>query len=167
MDATAYARHVKAHYAQGEERPLGSYTGLLGAYGAGIGALGIIGWARRKRLPAEYSTRDLLLAIVATGKFSRIIAKDPIVSPIRAPFTTFQGTSGDSELAEEVSGTGGQKAIGEFLTCPFCVGQWLATGFVAGASLAPRATRAVAMVGTITFGSDVLQYLYSRLQSSE
>jgi hypothetical protein len=162
-----HASHIKAHYAGGEERPLGGYSGLLGAYGAGVGALWLTGLLRRKSLPERYELRDLVLASLATSKFARVIAKDPILSPLRAPFTRFTGTSADSELSEEVRGTGPQKALGEFITCPFCIGEWLATAFVAGMALAPRATRAVTGVGVVTFCSDVLQYLYSRLQQQE
>ena len=47
---------------------------------------------------------------MATHKLSRIIAKDPVTSPLRAPFTTFEGTSGPAELAEEPSSGQGLRA---------------------------------------------------------
>jgi Protein of unknown function (DUF1360) len=78
---------------------------------------------------------------VATHKCARLLAKDPVTSPPRAPFTAFKGTSAPAELQEEPRGTGLRKAVGELIVCPFRVGQWVATGFVSGLVLRPRATR--------------------------
>jgi hypothetical protein len=52
------------------------------------------------------------------------------------------------------------------LTCPFCLAQWVGTGFVFGLVLAPRATRLTAGIFTIVAGSDALQYAYAAIQSS-
>ncbi len=38
-------------------------------------------------------------------------------------------------------GHGVQRAIGELLSCPICVGTWAAAGMVYGLHLAPRPTR--------------------------
>jgi len=69
-----------------------------------------------------------------------------VTSPLRAPFTRFSGTSAEAELDKEVRGTGMRNALGELVTCPSCVGQWVATAGVFGLIAAPRATRAVASV---------------------
>jgi Protein of unknown function (DUF1360) len=151
-------------YAPQEDRPLASFLGLMAAYGtvvvAGAGAL------RRRgvRLPDRIELTDVALISVATHKVARLLAKDPITSPLRAPFTRFAGTSGDAELKEEVRGTGPRKAIGELVTCPFCLGQWVATGFVFGLITQPRATRAVASVFTVLAASDFLQHAYAHVQ---
>ena len=47
---------------------------------------------------------------------------NPVTSPLRAPFTAYQDTSGPAELQEEVRGSGAQKTVGEHITCPFCTG---------------------------------------------
>ncbi len=78
----------------------------------------------------------------------------------------FAGTSGEAELAEEVRGTGPRKALGELATCPFCLGQWVATGLLAGLVIAPRPTRLAADVLTAVAGASVLQLVYARLQSA-
>lgn len=94
------------------------------------------------------------------------IAKDPVTSPLRAPFTVFRGPSGHAEVAEEVREHGGVKhAVGELLTCPFCLAQWVATGLVFGYATAPRATRLVALTMTLVAGSDVLQFVYDAVQN--
>nr|WP_231135291.1 DUF1360 domain-containing protein [Motilibacter deserti] len=103
---------------------------------------------------------------VATHKLSRLIAKDPVTSPLRAPFTKFAGTSGEAELAEEVRGSGPRKALGELVTCPFCIGQWAATGFAFGLVVAPRATRMAAAVLTAVTAADVMQLGYAKLEEA-
>jgi hypothetical protein len=101
---------------------------------------------------------------VATHKLSRILAKDPVTSPLRAPFTTFNGTSGEAELAEEVRGSGRRKALGELVTCPFCIGVWVATAYGFALVTAPRATRLAGSVLTALTAADSLQLGYDWLQ---
>ena len=103
---------------------------------------------------------------MATFRLARRIAKDPVTAPIRAPFTRFQGPSGHAEVAEEVREHGGVKhAVGELLTCPFCLAQWVGTALVFGYATAPRATRLAALTMTVVAGADVLQFAYDAIQS--
>jgi hypothetical protein len=146
-------------YRGGEDRPLASFAGLMGAYGAFV-AVGAVA-ARRRGLPSTVRAADLALVSVATHKLSRLLAKDPVTSPLRAPFTRFAGTSGEAELKEEVRGSGLRKAMGELVTCPFCLGQWVSTSFVLGLVLAPRATRLVATTFTAVAAADFLQLAYA------
>jgi Protein of unknown function (DUF1360) len=85
---------------------------------------------------------------------------------LRAPFTTYQGTSGPAELSEEVRGSGARKAVGELVTCPFCTSVWVATGFTAGLIYLPRTTRPT--VGTLAAlaGADLLQFAHAWLQKA-
>jgi hypothetical protein len=153
-------------YAPHEHRPLRGYAAVEAAYLACVGVLGLAARRRRVPLPERIDARDLALVSIATHRLSRTLAKDPVASPLRAPFTRFRGTHGPAELREEVVGTGTRKALGELLTCPFCLGQWVATGFVAGLVLAPRATRLVAATFATVAASDALQFAYSALQES-
>lgn len=154
---------VVAAYAQGKDRPLRSYAAMVAVYGAVVA--GLMTWAGRSgRLPERIDLRDLVLVAVATQKVSRLIAKAPVTSPLRAPFTRFKGTSGPSQLDEEVRGEGARHALGEFVSCPFCVSQWVATGFVFGMALSPRATRLAASIFATVAASDVLQFAYARVQ---
>jgi hypothetical protein len=109
----------------------------------------------------QASPFDVVLVAAATHKLARIIAKDAVTSPIRAPFTEFAGAAGDAELSEEVRGEGTRHAVGELLSCPFCLAQWIATGFAFGLVFAPRATRLVAATMTAVAGSDFLQLAYA------
>jgi hypothetical protein len=149
-------------YRQGADRPLGGYVATLVAYGSAIAVLGGV-TVRRRRLGRRIPPGDLAQIAVATYKLSRLIAKAPVTSPLRAPFTSYQDLSGPSELAEEVRGHGIAHSIGELLTCPFCLAQWIATGFVFGHANAPRATRTAASILTIAAASDLLQHLHSEV----
>ena len=80
---------------------------------------------------------------------------------LRAPFTTFEGTSGPAELAEDVRVSGPKKTIGGLVTCPFCIGMWVSTGFTVGYVFAPRATRLATTTMAVLAGSDFLQFGYA------
>lgn len=142
-----------------DERPLGSYAVLLAAYGTVAGAAALIG---RERLPADLSAADLALGAVSTFKLSRVLTEDTITSPIRAPFTRFEGVSGPSELDEEVRGRGMRHAVGELLTCPFCVSQWVATILIIGLVAAPRLTRTAMTVLAMVTASDFLHLAFTK-----
>ena len=109
---------------------------------------------------------DVAQLAVTTHKLSRIIAKDPVTSPFRAPFTRYEGLSAAGELHEEVRGHGLSHSVGELLTCPMCLAQWVATAFGAGLVIAPAPTRLAMAVFTAVGGSDFLQHLYAALQQA-
>lgn len=163
--AAAALRQQHAAYAHGEDRPVGSYTVLTGGYTAVLSGLLLL--AHRHGLPERLEARDLALVSVATHKVARRIAKDPVTSAVRAPFTSYEGLSGDAELAESPRGTGMQHALGELVACPFCLSQWTATAFVLGLVFAPRLTRLVASIFAVSAGSDALQHTYAGLQRLE
>jgi hypothetical protein len=87
-----------------------------------------------------------------------------VTSPLRAPFTSYEGTSGPAELREEVRGTGARKTVGELITCPFCSATWVATGITAGLVCLPRTTRLATGTFAALAGSDLLQYAHAWLQ---
>jgi hypothetical protein len=157
-------RGIKARYAGDAERPLGSFLGLMSAYTTMLAAAGgFVRW-RRIELPERVSVADMALIGVASHKIARLISKDPVTSPLRAPFTKFKGQSGEAEIAEEVVGSGPQKALGELVTCPFCLDQWVATGLLFGLLVAPRVTRLAATLFTTVTAADLLQFGYDALQ---
>ena len=74
-----------------------------------------------------------------------------MTSPLRAPFTQFEEAAGNSEHHEVPRGEHGVRhTVGELLTCPFCLGVWIATAYVAGLGVAPRAARGWAAVFAVT-----------------
>jgi hypothetical protein len=121
---------------------------------------------RDEKLPGRVRFFDLLLFGTATYKLSRIIAKDSVTSFIRAPFTTYRGPAGSSEVKEDVRGTGIRKSIGELITCPFCVATWVAAFMTYGLVLESRLARLIAMVFSVAAISDALQYGFEALRKA-
>jgi hypothetical protein len=161
-----WARTQQREYAQGEERPLGADLGAMGVYVSLVSAAAAAVRLSGRELPTRIPPGDLALMTIATFRLSRRIAKDPITAPLRAPFTVFQGASGEAEIAEEIREHGGVKhAVGELLTCPFCMAQWVATALVFSYVTAPRAARLAALTMTMVAGSDVLQFVYDGIQN--
>jgi hypothetical protein len=159
-------RSEERGYAGGtdDERPLAGYLGTMSAYGAVVATIAGATRATGRPVPDDLDPRQVVLSAAAIHKLSRLLAKDPVTSPLRAPFTRYQGTAGPAELSEEVRGTGAQKAVGELISCPFCVSVWVATGFAAGLIFLPRTTRLA--IGTLAAlaGADLLQYLHAWVQ---
>ena len=161
-----WARHQEREYTNGAERPLAGDLGAMGIYLGLVSAAAAAVRASGRDLPERIPVGDGLLLTVATFRLARRLAKDPVTAPIRAPFTQFQGPSGHAEISEEVREHGGVKhAVGELLTCPFCLAQWVGTGFVFGYVTAPKATRLAALTMTMVAGSDVLQFVYDAIQT--
>lgn len=144
---------------------LAGYSGSLSVYSAVLAGLALLGTRNAVTLPSDYSVKDLVLGGIAVHKFSRLVSKSSVMSPIRAPFTEFEKPSGSAEHDESPRGEDGVRhSIGELLTCPFCVGVWVGTGYVAALTLAPRQARSWAALFTVTFISDSLQLGYDALR---
>jgi hypothetical protein len=141
------------------------YAGALTVFGASVVAAVVAGRAADRELPERFRTRDLVLGALATQKFTRILAKDAVTTPIRAPFTEFEKPLGSGEVQDRPRPEHPGHTIGELLTCPFCLAPWVATGYVAALTVSPRAARAWAAVFTIVGGSDALQHAYARLRT--
>lgn len=161
---TDAARTQGAQYADGEDRPLRGYVVTMAVYGGLVGALAGMAKLSGRDIPDGLSGSDVVLSAAATHKLSRLLAKDPVTSPLRVPFTSYRGTSGDAELAEEVRGQEGQKAVGELITCPFCLGVWVATGMTAGLICLPRTTRLAMGTLAALAGADMLQFAHAWLE---
>jgi hypothetical protein len=157
----AAGRRQQREYAQGQDRPLRGYVATMSIYGALVAGGTVLARVTGRPVPDRIGPWDAALIAMASHKLSRLIAKDPVTSPLRAPFTTYQGTSGPSELAEEVRGQGGRKAAGELISCPFCIDTWAATAFTAGHVFFPRFTRLAATALAAQAGADFLQLGYA------
>ncbi|HEX2275065.1 MAG TPA: DUF1360 domain-containing protein [Acidimicrobiales bacterium] len=162
--ARGVAAREKEAYEGDSDRPVGSFLAIMGVYLAGVGGLGVLVRRRGRVLPERVGLADLALITVATHKLSRLLAKDPVTSPLRAPFTTFAGTSGPAELAEKVRGSGFRRAMGALVTCPFCLAVWVATGLAFSLVFAPRTTRFAASILAVVAGADVLHLAYGALE---
>lgn len=157
-------RAQEERYAGGEERPLRGYATTMAVYSSVVVTLAAAAKATGRDVPDRISPADVAMSAVATHKLSRLIARDPVTSPLRAPFTAYQGVSGPAELKEEVRGHGARKTIGELVTCPFCTGVWVATGLTAGLIYLPRTTRLAMATLTALSGADLLQFGHAWLE---
>ena len=162
--AARWFQRKRAEYSAGAERPMVGYSVALLTYGVGVSSVAAAARAAGRWPPPRLSAGDLALMTVATHKLSRLIAKDPITSPLRMPFTRFEGVSAPSELHEEVRASGMGHSIGELIACPFCLAPWVATGLTAGYAVAPGTTRSLATAYAAVAGADFLQYAYAATQ---
>ncbi len=158
---------VFAGYKGGDDMPLTSYATLMGVYPAAFTGLLLVAHASGRRLPRRIAYGDLVWLGVGTYKLSRLISSDRLTSPLRAPFTEYVEPAGASEVKEKVRGAGMQRAIGDLLTCPFCLGPWVATALTFGLVLTPRATRLIGGILAAATVSDFLNHATTAIKKRE
>jgi hypothetical protein len=150
-----------AGYAEPDKRPpLGSYLAFMSIFGTLVSTALLIARRQGRELPDKIDAGHLLLVGTASHKLSRLVAKDKVTSPLRAPFTELEGKGGPAELEERSRGTGLRKAVGELLICPYCLGLWIVAAFSIGLVFAPRVTRFVASLFAALTISDFFQIAY-------
>jgi hypothetical protein len=146
-------------YAAGD-RPLLPYGLLIAAWTSGVAGFLALARATNTPLPRP-AAGDIALLGVATFHLSRLITKDSITSILRAPFTRFEGPGAPGESNEQPrKETELQHAIGELVSCPFCMATWVAAGLTMGLTFFPRPTRLVAGLFSAVALADVLQLAY-------
>lgn len=142
--------------------PLRNYAGLVGLFNAVLAAFLLL--HRRSSLPERIAPGDLLLLGLATQKISRVITRQKATSPFRAPFTKYEGSRGGGEIEESPRGTGLRRAIGELVTCPYCIGTWVASSLIYGFVFNPRITRVVAGIFAVSSIADFVQHGYAKVK---
>jgi hypothetical protein len=113
-----------------ETPPYESYAAIAGVFFGGLAAVA----AFSRRSPPG-SAIDLVALSAATFKVSRTLTRERVGSFIRQPFVEGDANSGEDERP---AGTGLQRAIGELVTCPRCLGTWSAAGLASAQMLSPR-----------------------------
>jgi hypothetical protein len=150
-----------ADYAAPEDRPpFIAYAATVGAFATVTAGALLAARQTGHELPERMGAADLASIGVASHKVSRLIAKDKVTAPFRAPFTEYEGDGGPGEVSERSRGKGAQRAVGELLTCPYCLGLWVVAAFSIGLLFAPRLTRFAASVFSALTISDFLQIAY-------
>ncbi|MGY1438114.1 DUF1360 domain-containing protein [Streptomyces reniochalinae] len=92
--------HEHGHrYAPDADRPLGGYLAVLSSFGTGVVGAATAARCAGHRAPQNLGPRELVLLTLATHKLSRMVSKDAVASPFRAPFTRYAGTSAPAEAA--------------------------------------------------------------------
>jgi hypothetical protein len=148
-----------------EQAPLGSYGAFMVVYNAAFAGALLAARLAGRTLPVP-TAGDIALFGVATHKLSRLLAKDKVTAAMRAPFTEYEEKGGPAEVEERPRGRGLRRAVGELVTCPYCLDQWVAGGFLAGSVFAPRATRLTAGVFATVAIADFLQIGYKAGQEA-
>lgn len=154
------AMQPDAYAPPGERPPLLSYAVTAALFNSLFAAALLVAKRTGRQLPERLGGADVLTIGVASHKLSRLIAKDKVTSPLRAPFTRLEGQGGPSELSESARGAGARKAVGELLVCPYCLGLWVVAALSLGLLFVPRLTRFVVAVFSALTISDFLQVAY-------
>jgi hypothetical protein len=142
---------------------LGGYAALLGAWVAIFGTAGAA-LVRRGALP-RLGAAEVALLGVATHKLTRIVTKDWVMAPLRAPFTEYRDSAGSGEVHEKSRGRGLQRALGDLLTCNYCMGPWIAGVLLVGWGYAAKVVRAFATLFAVVAVSDFLHEIYEALRA--
>jgi hypothetical protein len=133
--------------------PLLAYAGLIAVFQV---ALGWVSRARVRRDAERLEWRDVALFGVATHKVTNLVARDEVTKVVREPFVEEEVR--DGEVRERPAGRGLRRALGQAVTCPYCLGPWTALAFSAGHTISPRVTRFVATLFTAVAISDFLHH---------
>ena len=147
----------------GKDQPLPEFALLIFLQ---TGILSLLATVAQFRRYPVLRLGDLLLLGIATHKLSRIIAKDRVTAPVRAPFTQFEKSAGSGEVEEKARGSGLQAVIGELVGCPYCMSVWVASGlmllFVVNRKLARLFCECLSMITASHF----LHRWYGRLDQA-
>jgi|GEM_PF-724779 len=147
-----------------EQLPTRDYAALVTIFNGLLATALFARRCQREPLPERIAPQDLALFALATQKLSRVITKDKVTAAFRAPFTEVEGKGGAGELEERPKGRGLRRAIGDLLSCPFCLGTWIASGFIYGEIFTPRLARTVASIFAVGSLADFLQQAYVKAQ---
>lgn len=136
---------------------LSAYITLETTFLVSLSTFLLIYQATGHRLPKRLSLFELLLMGISTYKLSRIITRAKITMPLRAPFAMYEQDGGYGEVEEKPRGKGLQHAIGEAITCPYCIGLWIATALNCLHIISPNLGRFINGIFTTAALSDFLQ----------
>jgi hypothetical protein len=160
------APSLARRYAPARDVPLAGYATLIGIFGVGLAGLTLA--SRRRPTADSLEGLDLLLLGLATHRLSRALTRDWVTAPLRAPFTEYQESSDiGGEVVETARGAGLRKAVGQLLTCRFCIGPWAALGLLGGYFANHRFGRVVATVFSAAALSDFLHVGYERAHAED
>jgi hypothetical protein len=137
-----------------ETRPMPEYAAITAAFGTVLGGFLLLA---RRRLPERIGFGDVARIGVASYKVGRLVAKDEVTTWVRAPVTR-------DEEATEPKPQGVERALGELVTCPYCVGLWIASGLSYALVLFPRETRLVTTIFSGQAVADFLNAAFVKLQ---
>ena len=139
-----------------EQHP--SYDVYATIAGAFLGSLAIVAALSRRTPPSR--TLDFFVLAAATFKVSRTLSRERVGSFVRQPFVEGDADTGEDE---QPAGTGFQRAIGELVTCPRCLGTWSAAALASAQMLSPRFGRLLTWSLGASAANDFLQAGFAAL----
>ncbi|MGW7099718.1 DUF1360 domain-containing protein [Streptomyces sp. NPDC054883] len=133
----------------------------LAGFGVYAGCWALLVRTRGNRDAAPVALPEVLLTGTATFRLTRLLSKAKVTRPLRAPFTDVEEAGAPAEFNEMPKP--GHQTVGELLTCPFCLGVWVATGLTAARMVWPRTASAVARTLAAVAVSDALNLGFTAL----
>lgn len=147
--------------------PLAGYLTLLGVFNSALAGLLAINETKKQTENERANLTDLLVLGLATFKLARVIAKDRVTSPLRAPFVEYEAPDGTSEVKEKSRGKNMQRAVGDLITCPWCLSPWVAGALTAGFIFKPRAARILTGIFAAVAVADFVQHGYNLVKEKD
>jgi Protein of unknown function (DUF1360) len=92
----------------------------------------------RDLMPRPY---ELLMLGLASFRIGRMIAYEGVAEPLREPFTSTRLDDSGAGQTVVATGFGARFVLGQLMSCPICIGTWVAAALVYGLHLVPRPTR--------------------------
>ena len=93
-----------------------------------------------------------------------LIAYDKVAEPLRKPFTETQHDPSGAGDTVVPKGSGTQKALGELVACPICVGTWVGAFLTYGLMFIPGPTRVLLAILSATGVAELLHGLGETLK---
>jgi Protein of unknown function (DUF1360) len=137
--------------------PHGAYATIAGVF---FGGLATVAALSRRSPPG--TALELAALAAATFKVSRMLTRERVGSFVRQPFVEGDADTGEDE---HPAGTGLQRAIGELVTCPRCLGTWSAAALVSTEMISPRFGRLVTWSLGASAANDFLQAAFAALRA--
>lgn len=127
-----------------------AYLGLMATFETGLAILA----RRRQDAPRQrMALGDLLLFGVATHKVANLVAQDRVTRVLREPFVEERQSGAERPASGALRG-----ALGQLVTCPFCLSPWVALAFTTAHTLAPGVARVVGEIFAVATVSDLLHH---------
>jgi hypothetical protein len=148
------AKQTNKHKQEQQRKERTTYLTLVGLFTGLVGSVALRD--HEQDVVPELRPADLALLGLATFRAGRVVAYDRVTEPLRAPVTETEPDeygAGENVVAE---GAGVRKAIGELVSCPSCVGMWVAAGLVCGLQVAPGPTRLAAAILSVSGLADLI-----------
>ena len=145
--------------------PGGSYALIMAVFVAAFGAVAASLRRNPSRLSATPPARDIALLGFATFRLSRLLVADRVTSVLRKPVVE-EGV-GEEQLegvVQKPKEEGGIiQAVGELITCPWCISVWAAAFNVYLLTLFPRVGRLFLLILSSSGISELLDPVFPLL----